>query len=459
MKLLYLPIEIFDREFPSRLLVAIEAISQGFSVVIIEQNEFKYNLANLPKGGLFYKDHNNCNAYPVFKEAKEKGFVTSALDEEGLVYFNRSRYAKARIGQECIKYTDIVFSWGDDQLSILSEHVNNHDTVIIKTGNPRFDVHIANREKREQYICKQNVLINTRFGSVNSGLYLDVDGYIERMRLVDEINTTEDEVFRRNYFLFMSQLFEKFLELIHALAEALPDYKITIRPHPSESSLPYINLSKQYKNVSVSDSNSLEDDLLGHDVLIHNGCTTGMEAIVTGIPVLVYEPVVAPEGDMALPNYFGEKYNTIQGIIERVSVVNNPYEFTEDLEKMSEYITSLQEANAHKKIVSAINDKVQFGYSHDSIENIKIRSSRLEGLKKLIKFIPSIFLSKYLLDKKLRWEYVSKKFPVISAKDIYQRIDDVMRYQKYIKFNIRSEDIVCKKLSSKGFVLYSKPQD
>jgi len=458
MKLLYLPIEIFDREFPSRLTVALEAISKGFAVLILEQNEFKANVNKFPPGAILHKDHNDCNAYHIFKNVKKLGFVTSSLDEEGLIYFNKRRYAHARIGKKCIKFTDIIFSWGPDQFSILKNNINNQNTAVICTGNPRFDLHIANREKRESYLIKKKILINTRFGSVNSGLRLDVDGYIERMRSVDEIKTEQDELFRRNYFVFMGQLFEKFMELTQCLATSLPDFDFTIRPHPSESSDPYINISKKYRNVNLSTSNSLEDDLLAHDLLIHNGCTTGIEALITGIPTFVYEPINAPEGDMALPNHFGKKFETIEGLISEISK-DRQYDFTTDLAKMTNYISSLDSADAHKKIIDAINKKVNKTYSQNIINRIKIKPNYGRFIKNLILLVPDGLLNKSLLDKKLHWKFVSKKFPVINTKEIYRRIYDVMGYQKYISFSIKPEEIICKKMGAKGFMLYSNSQD
>ena len=73
MKILYLPIEIFDRELPSKLLLAIEAISKNFIVYIFDQHEFKANLSNLLPGAVLHKDHADCNAYHIFKEAKQLG--------------------------------------------------------------------------------------------------------------------------------------------------------------------------------------------------------------------------------------------------------------------------------------------------------------------------------------------------------------------------------------------------
>lgn len=455
MKILYLPIEIFDRELPSKLLLAIEAISKDFIVYIFDQHDFKANLTQLLPGAVLHKDHADCNAYHIFKEAKQLGFTTCALDEEGLVYFNEEHFARARIGQACMKVTDIVFAWGPDQYKILQKNIHNQQTEIACTGNPRFDLHVANREKRGAYTNKNKVLINTRFGSVNSGLGLDVDGYIDRMRSMDEVKTPEDELFRRNYFVFMGVLYEEFISLINQLAQSLPEHEFTIRPHPAESSKPYIRLAEQYSNVKVSSSKSLEDDLLQHDLLVHNGCTTGIEALITNIPTIVYEPIPAPEGDMALPNHFGDSYQSIDDVVEAIRS-NKPYNFKAELEKMESYISSLELADSHKKIIKAIDDKMPACSDEKAWQNVTIKGDKLRALKNLITLVPDTLLNSYLRDKKLRWEFVAKKFPIISAEELSGRVKDLVNNQKYIKFDINPNEITCKKVSAKGFVLSRK---
>lgn len=452
MKLLYLPIEILDRELPSKLLIALEAASKGFAVCIIDQNELKNNLKNLLPGAIIHKDHADCNAFHIFKVLKERGFLTCSLDEEGLVYFTREHFARARIGQKCMMVTDIVFAWGDDQYSILKENIQNESTSIVTTGNPRFDIHVANREKREKYKPQKKVLINTRFGSVNSGLNLDVDGYIERMRSVDEVKTPEDEAFRREYFIFMQKLFFHFLDLINQLSTSLPDYQFTIRPHPAESSLPYEHISQRYQNMHISSSRSLEKDLLEHDLLIHNGCTTGIEAIVTQIPTIIYDPVPAPKGDMALPNHFGKKFSTIDEIINEIKFQRET-DFQNDIESLTRYISSLDKADAHKKIVAAIDDELNISYEESLINDFQLSKDPVWKLKNLILKVPDSMLSKSLRRKKLQWQYVSNKFPQMTTEKMNFLVQQVMTYKKYIRFDI---DLECKSVGNKAFLLYRK---
>ena len=455
MKILYLPIEIFDRELPSKLLLAIEAISKNFIVYIFDQHEFKANLSNLLPGAVLHKDHADCNAYHIFKEAKQLGFTTCALDEEGLVYFNEEHFARARIGQACMKVTDIVFAWGPDQYSILQKNIHNQETEIVCTGNPRFDLHVANRDKRKGYTNEKKVLINTRFGSVNSGLGLDVDGYIDRMRSMDEVKTAEDELFRRNYFVFMEALYAEFILLINQLAKSLPEHQFTIRPHPAESNKPYIKLAEQYSNVRVSNSKSLEDDLLEHDMLVHNGCTTGIEALITKIPTIVYEPIQAPEGDMALPNHFGNSYKSIDDVVEAIRL-NKPCNFDTELERMQSYISSLEEADSHKKIIEAIQEKMPACTTDEAWKNVTIEGDKLRALKNLITLVPDALLNRALRDKKLRWEFVAKKFPIISAEELLDRVQELLSKQKCITFDITQNEVECEKVSTKGFVLYRR---
>lgn len=452
MKALYLPIEILDRELPSRILMAMAALKKDFFVVISDQNELKANLNNMPAGAIIQKDHTDCNTYDFFKMAKENGFITSALDEEGLVYFNKEHFSRARIGMDCLSVTDIIFAWGDDQFSILKNSVGLNNTKIFNTGNPRFDIHLANRRLRAGYKNKQRILVNTRFGSVNSGLDLDVDGYIERMRLVDEVKTDSDEKFRRLYFEFMSELFEYFIFLIKEICSRFPDCNITVRPHPAESSQPYIDLSEKYSNLNISKGVTLEDDLLNHDLLIHNGCTTGIEALVTGVPTFVYEPMAAPVGDMALPNKFGEIYKDLPSLMARIAE-DKEYDFVQALNGLDSFISSLDVGNSYEKIISILSDSVEVEHSREDISTLKIKNLFGNSIKKIISLFPNYMLPGFVIKRKNKWVFVDNKFPFMSEMDLMERIKTIS-CKKY-GFGFELEDVAVKKIGHKTFVLYS----
>jgi hypothetical protein len=90
--------------------------------------------------------------------------------------------------------------------------------------------------------------------------------------------------------------------MLPELHAALPDHRIVVRPHPSENREPWTLAAKALDRVHVLHEGNVIPWLAASEALIHNGCTTGIEAFVMGKPALAYRPVVAEVFDLALPN-------------------------------------------------------------------------------------------------------------------------------------------------------------
>ncbi len=100
-------------------------------------------------------------------------------------------------------------------------------------------------------------------------------------------------------------LFDAFQKLIPALAEAFPDWTIVVRPHPTENQEAYRRIAAKCKRVQVTNDGSVVPWLLAAKVLVHNGCTTGVEAYVMRVPAVAYHPSVNEyydNGFYRLPN-------------------------------------------------------------------------------------------------------------------------------------------------------------
>ena len=100
-------------------------------------------------------------------------------------------------------------------------------------------------------------------------------------------------------------LFDEFKKLIPALAGAFPDWTIIVRPHPTENQEAYHKIAATCKHVQVTNDGNVVPWLLAAKVLVHNGCTTGVEAYVMRVPAITYRPTVNEyydNGFYRLPN-------------------------------------------------------------------------------------------------------------------------------------------------------------
>ena len=70
---------------------------------------------------------------------------------------------------------------------------------------------------------------------------------------------------------------------------------VVIRPHPMENSARWRTLFRGNDKVKVATKLSSTPWILGSDLVIQNGCTTGIEAIISGIPTVSFDPRPTPD--------------------------------------------------------------------------------------------------------------------------------------------------------------------
>jgi hypothetical protein len=140
------------------------------------------------------------------------------------------------------------------------------------------------------------ILINTNFNHVNA--FFPTQNLFQPVK-----NPGEEPVFgkagrgmTREYaegFRDHKQaVFEDFQRLIPDLEQAFPHYTIVVRPHPTESQDIYNKIAAQCERVRVTNEGNVVPWLMATRALIHNGCTTGVEAYVMGVPAISYRTTV-----------------------------------------------------------------------------------------------------------------------------------------------------------------------
>jgi CDP-glycerol glycerophosphotransferase (TagB/SpsB family) len=100
-------------------------------------------------------------------------------------------------------------------------------------------------------------------------------------------------------------IFEDFQRMIPALDKMFPDYNIVVRPHPTESQKIYHDIAARCRRVQVTNEGNVVPWLLATKALVHNSCTTGVEAYVMRVPAITYRASINETYDFGfyrLPN-------------------------------------------------------------------------------------------------------------------------------------------------------------
>jgi len=313
---LLIPVESQVREFDAKLLLACIAARRGFFSVIGSRQELKSRIASFPRSIYIAKDLMS-GSKRMFNIMRKLGCEIVAWDEEALVHTPPEAYFSRRLSAASARYVSHLLAWGQDNVDLWRQYSQLPDGITIHvTGNPRGDLlrseirpfyRMEVDELREKY--NDFILINTNFSAVNAlrargNLFQPSKKPEEKPKMgrrARGMNRKYAEGLRQH----KQAIFEDFLQLIPALEKAFPDYIIIVRPHPGENQEIYHSIAVKCERVQVTNEGNVLPWLMAARALIHNGCTTGVEAYVMGVPAISFRATINDYYDYAfhhLPN-------------------------------------------------------------------------------------------------------------------------------------------------------------
>lgn len=356
---LIIPSENRTREFDAKLLVACCAAEAGFRAIVGSRHDIHMSIDRLHRSIYVGKDLRASSAL-MTRILRRLGHHIVAWDEEGLVYYTREHYLAARVHVPVMKATQLLFAWGPDNADVWRSHPEYDGRPVQMVGNPRFDLLRPElREFHSQSAAELNrrfgryILINSNFGSVNHLLPDAVDTTLRRFR------STEAADFHTGALRHRRRLFEAFIAVVPLLARAFPDRTIIVRPHPSENPDSWLQIARAEPNVQVSHEGSVVPWLLSAAAIVHNGCTTAIEASILERPCISYQPVSATRFEIPLPNSLSETATTPAELLERLRShlegTMPPSAAPDRLCLLRRHVTALDGRLSSDRVISAIS--------------------------------------------------------------------------------------------------------
>jgi hypothetical protein len=185
------------------------------------------------------------------------------------------------------------------------------------TGSPRADLlrpelssYFSNEVARLQESYGRFALLNTNFSMVNHFIADQT-----RFKVADWVSEDKAAAMQSEMLGHKARLLDSFLKLLPQLAGSLHPAPLIIRPHPSENRQTWVDAASGLENVHVVHEGNIVSWLAAADVLIHNGCTSAVEAAVIGTPALSYRPTKQPGFDNDLPNDLSLEFETAEALI------------------------------------------------------------------------------------------------------------------------------------------------
>lgn len=360
---LLIPVENQVRELDAKLFLGYLAAQRGFLVMFGWKTAMENAMYRFPRGIYLAKSFAPQNL-KMLRLIKGLGHRIVAWDEEGLIHYPADVYWGRRITPAILPYLDHLIAWGDDNVELLESHQKPFPVPIHNLGNPRGDflrpeLHAYYQEHvqalRNQY--GRFILVNTNFPSVNSfdpELQLaQLDSASQTLTLAKGSQGMPEE-FAKGRFEYKHRLFMAFQDMVRDLSATLPDTTILVRPHPSESFTPWLDLAKASPNIIVKNEGNVLPWILACSVLVHNGCTTGVEGFALGKPVLVYQPFPYEEFESNLPNQLSTLCSSMDDLVQVIKTITNTARSSR-LEnpqtKLGKYLTAMDGPLASERIM------------------------------------------------------------------------------------------------------------
>lgn len=328
----YLSIEIKNREFFSRFLLGCETALNGNRVYIGDINSLAKK--KLLKPGIYHDKSltPTNNRILKLKYLKKNKFAITSQDEEaGHLNETAEEYINSRYGKQTLDLADCVFTWGKFDYFNLSKNYKNYKNLFFNTGNPRVDFWRDDFKNFFNKNKKKYILISSNFGTV-----FGINNLCHQYKIMYDLGyfkrgISENLLLER--MTIESALIEKLFSVLKKIAVKYKRLNFIFRPHPLENSEDLKFIFKDYANIKVENEGSLSDMIFNARIVIHNGCTGGLEAAVRSIPTISYMPINKTTGH-TIANRSGIKSKNEASLIK---LINKYYKNKKKIYKPKNY--------------------------------------------------------------------------------------------------------------------------
>jgi surface carbohydrate biosynthesis protein len=330
-----MPVENQVRELDARLLLACVAAKRGLTSILGPKRKIESHIASFPRG-IYLSKSLRIARRDFFSITRMLGHEIVAWDEEALVHLPPETYYSRRLSPVGMEHVSHMFAWGEENVELWRQYSKlPPEMPIHATGNPRVDLLRPDMQAYYEIEADQIrktfgdfILINTNFNHVNAfmsaqNLFQPVKKEGEEAKFGQAAKGMSRE-YAEGFRDHKQAIFEDFQKFIPELEDAFPEYTVVVRPHPTENQDLYQEIAARCRRVRVTNEGNVVPWLMAAKVLIHNGCTTGVEAYIMRVPAVSYRKTVNDyydDGFYKLPNRLGHQcfdFEELRGTLERI---------------------------------------------------------------------------------------------------------------------------------------------
>jgi hypothetical protein len=265
------------------------------------------------------------------------------------------------------------------------------------------------------------VLFNSNFATVNHFIV-----GASRFVLASWVPESERQLQTTTLLSHKREIFEAFLRVLPRVARAIAPMTLVVRPHPSESHLPWEQALAGHDNVAIVFEGGVVPWLAGARALLHNGCTTAVEAAVLGTTSLSYMPVRSERFDNPLPNGLSIQCDTEEGLVASLLDVirDGPRALSAEQRATLDYFVSGQRGPLASESMVAALEAQGMGYGRagwaERTRRAGIAAAQWAATRAGAGLVRE--LEKFYARGRSRRANHARKFPSLTQRDLDERI-------------------------------------
>lgn len=326
---IYLPLEVFTREWPGKLLLACSLASCGY-VSVVGHKTFVRRIANKAyRPGVFFNIAARKKEAANAQELREKRFRFVAQDEEaGTIFGQYVNFYSGRSADWMVEEFDRFFCWGQDEYDFHQKHTSNANGLLVSGGlrsifwgglGRQFHLREID-ELKEKY--GRYVLFTTNFKYSNSILTLEQQ---ERWRSKDSGWSKGGREHFYSQVESDQRLFEDFVKGIQVVLDET-ELNVVLKPHPMEQPEVWLERLGHHPRLFIVSGVEATPLILAAQACVQNSCSTGLESAAAGIPTinLAFDPDDFVRDGKSVPDQLGCRADSPAALVAALGALEPP---------------------------------------------------------------------------------------------------------------------------------------
>lgn len=416
-----IPIEIASRELDGVIYLALHLAKRGLPTLFGERMVTQYVKHN-DRPVLYFDIEQYA---PMNRKVLDSGGLVFNLNVEGFAFLCDTKFIS--IFEHIQNDVTKICLFGQKQYDIVCENLPDLPTdLFVPTGHQSFDLakeRFTPYYRNEKIVSAHGdnyILVNANNGIFNHAMGFEY--YLKMLQGMDEWEIYRDEEYQkwlRKQMEYQREMAEAKIVMVKHLAKRFPDRHIIVRPHPTENKAYYSDALVGYSNVYVDNSGQVREWIATAAFIIHHDCTTSLEALLMGKPVIQYRPIYNEEYNDALLAQNGVQAQSVEEVESIILTGDMPEELRkEQLARLEPYLMNIS-ASASEKVADMAAEMANLIPETWIPESPSLWGS----IKCWRKHLSKVLRSKQPGRNGRKVSYALNKFPRLPLSEVQKRVD------------------------------------